>query len=105
MTALLVLAAAALAALVSLLIAARSPLGELQTLLGTRDGELCSERAARADESAARAALEARLRASEEKHQSLQQTFAALSKQALDANTAHLVQLADQVVRRAQQAS
>ncbi len=105
MTAFLVLAAAALATVVSLLFAARSRLRELHALLGVRDRELCGERAARADESAARAALEARLLASEEKHQSLQQTFAALSKQALDANTAHLVALADQVVRRAQQTS
>ena len=35
----------------------------------------------------------------------MQQTFAALSRQALDANSAHLVQLAEQVVRRAQETS
>jgi len=49
--------------------------------------------------------VQARLEASEEKHQRLQETFASLSRQALDANTAHLVQLAEQVVRRAQESS
>jgi DNA recombination protein RmuC len=105
MTALLAVLAAALAAAVSLLIVARGRRRELEVLLSSKDVELCGERAVRAEESAARAGLEARLRASEEKHHSLQQTFAALSRQALDANTAHLVQLAEQVVRRAQETS
>ena len=108
MTALLTVlafAAAALAATLALLLVARSRQRELQSLLATREAELGGERAVREEEIAARAGLEARLQASEERHQGLQQTFAALSRQALDANSAHLVQLAEQVVRRAQETS
>ena len=105
MTALVAVLAAALAAVLSLLLTARARQRELEALLANRDAELRIERAARAEESAARAALEARLQASEEKQKTLQQTFAALSREALDANSAHLVQLTEQVVRRAQETS
>ncbi len=105
MTALVAVLAAALAAVLSLLLTARARQRELEPLLANRDAELRIERAARAEESAARAALEARLQASEEKQKTLQQTFAALSREALDANSAHLVQLTEQVVRRAQETS
>ncbi len=98
------LAAAALVS-VALLVSGRSRVRELQARLVAQEAELRAERDARAAECAARAALAAELRASEEKHQKLQETFAALSKQALDANTQHLVQLAEQVVQRAQLAS
>src|SRR3989440_3036747 len=104
MIALFALLAAATALLV-LLASSRAKVRELKSALLARDAELRSEREVRAAESAARAALEARLDSSEEKHQKLQETFAALSRQALDANTAHLVQLADQVLRRAQESS
>ena len=103
MTALAALLAAALAAAVALLVSAWRRKGKLEALMAERDAELRKEREDRAGESAARAALQARLEASEEKHEKLQETFASLSRQALDANTAHLVQLADQVVRRAQE--
>src|SRR5437870_12905708 len=100
------LAALAVAAVLSMLLArSRSRGSALRVSLEAREAELRSEREARASESAARAAVQARLEASEEKHQRLQETFASLSRQALDANTAHLVQLAEQVVRRAQESS
>src|SRR5438552_5183470 len=104
MIALLALLAAAVALSV-LLASSRAQVRDLKSALLARDAELRSEREVRSAESAARAALEARLDSSEEKHQRLQETFAALSRQALDANTAHLVQLADQVLRRAQESS
>jgi len=104
MIALLALLAAAIA-LAVLLASSRAQVRDLKSSLLARDAELRSEREVRAAESSARAALEARLESSEEKHQRLQETFAALSRQALDANTAHLVQLADQVLRRAQESS
>src|SRR5947208_29506 len=104
MIALLALLAAAVALSV-LLASSRAQVRDLKSALLARDAELRSEREVRSAESAARAALEARLDPSEEKHQRLQETFAALSRQALDANTAHLVQLADQVLRRAQESS
>src|SRR5205085_1925162 len=88
-----------------LLFGARAQVRDLRSALQAREAELRAEREARAAGAAAQAALEARLESSEEKHQKLQETFAALSRQALDANTAHLVQLADQVVRRAQESS
>src|SRR5437899_7671735 len=100
------LAALAVAAVLSILLASsRTRASALRLSLEAREAELRSEREARASESAARAAVQARLEASEEKHQRLQETFASLSRQALDANTAHLVQLAEQVVRRAQESS
>src|SRR2546430_4747543 len=100
------LAALAVAAVLSILLASsRTRASALRRSLEAREAELRSEREARASESAARAAVQARLEASEEKHQRLQETFASLSRQALDANTAHLVQLAEQVVRRAQESS
>src|SRR3989475_9433856 len=96
---------AAAAVLSVLLASSRAHANALRLSLEAREAELRSEREARASESSARAALQARLDASEEKHQRLQETFASLSRQALDANTAHLVQLAAQVVRRAQESS
>ena len=105
MIALVALLAAAALALLVLLAGARAQAQDLRSTLQAREAELRSEREARAAASAAQAALEARLESSEEKQQKLQETFAALSRQALDANTAHLVQLADQVVRRAQESS
>jgi DNA recombination protein RmuC len=101
----LVALVAAAVALAVLLAASRAQARDLRSALEVREAELGSEREARTTASAACAALEARLEASEEKHQKLQETFAALSRQALDANTAHLVQLADQVMRRAQESS
>src|SRR5919201_1941276 len=100
-----ILALLAAVALLVLLASSRAQVRDLKSALHAREGELRSEREARAAASADRAALEARLESSEEKHQKLQETFAALSRQALDANTAHLVQLADQVLRRAQESS
>src|SRR2546430_15117390 len=100
------LAALAVAAVLSILLASsRTRASALRLSLEAREAELRSEREARASESAARAAVQARLEASEEKHQRLQETFASLSRQALDANTAHLVPLAQQVVRPAQERS
>src|SRR2546423_5751379 len=104
MIALLALLAAAIALSV-LFASSRAQVRDLKSALLARDAELRSEREVRSAESAARAALEAHLEASEEKHQRRQETFAALSRQALDANTAHLVQLAEQVLRRAQETS
>jgi DNA recombination protein RmuC len=105
MTALLAVLATALAAAVSLLVSARARTRAAEAVLAARDAELRTERDSRGAESMARAALQAQLEASEAKHLKLQETFAALSRQALDANTAHLVQLAEQVVRRAQESS
>jgi DNA recombination protein RmuC len=105
MTALLAVLATALLALCAAHVALRARAKELRAGLDARDQDLHAEREARAVESSARAALQARLEASEGKNTKLQETFAALSKQALDANTAHLVQLAEQVVRRAQESS
>ena len=100
------LAGLAVAAVLSILLASsRARESALRLSLKAGETELRSEREARASESAARAAVQAHLEASEEKHQRLQETFASLSRQALDANTAHLVQLAEQVVRRAQESS
>src|SRR5256885_2930823 len=96
---------AAAAVLSVLLASSRAHANALRLSLEAREAELRSEREARASESSARAALQARLDASEEKHQRLQETFASLSREALDANTAHLVQLAEQVMRRAQEGS
>src|SRR2546426_867120 len=85
------LAALAVAAVLSILLASsRTRASALRLSLEAREAELRSEREARASESAARAAVQARLEASEEKHQRLQETFASLSRQALDANTAKL---------------
>src|ERR671936_2982891 len=107
MIALFALLAAVAAVLSALLAVSRAQARDLHESLQAREAELRSERearageaAARAAETAARAALEARLQASEEKHQEVARTFAALSREALDANTAHLVQLAEQVLRR-----
>jgi DNA recombination protein RmuC len=112
MIALFALLAAVAAVLSALLAVSRAQARDLHESLQAREAELRSERearageaAARAAETAARAALEARLQASEEKHQEVARTFAALSREALDANTAHLVQLAEQVLRRAQESS
>src|SRR5207248_2365930 len=84
MIALLALLAAAVALSV-LLASSRAQVRDLKSALLARDAELRSEREVRSAESAARAALEARLDSSEEKHQRLQEPFAALSRQALDA--------------------
>src|SRR5256885_3109054 len=101
-----ILAGLAVAAILSILLgSSRARESALRLSLKAGETELRSEREARASESAARAAVQAHLEASEEKHQRLQETFASLSRQALDANTAHLVQLAEQVVRRAQESS
>src|SRR3989442_7569004 len=96
---------AAAAVLSILLASSRAHANALRLSLEAREAELRSEREARASECAARAALQARLDASEEKHQRLQETFASLSREALDANTAHLVRLAEQAMRRAQEGS
>src|SRR2546428_7760136 len=90
---------AAAAVLSVLLASSRAHANALRLSLEAREAELRSEREARASESSARAALQARLDASEEKHQRLQETFASLSREALDANTAHLVRLAEPVMR------
>ena len=52
-----------------------------------------------------RAALEAQLRAAQEQQLLLHETFAGLAKSALDANSVQLVQLNEQVLKRAQQSS
>src|SRR5256885_16380773 len=96
---------AAAAVLSVLLASSRAHANALRLSLEAREAELRSEREAHASESAARAAVQARLDGSEEKHQRLQETFASLSREALDANTAHLVRLAEQVMRRAQEGS
>ena len=96
---------AAAAVLSVLLASSRAQANALRLSLEAREAELRSEREVRASECAARAAVQARLDASEEKHQRLQETFASLSREALDANTAHLVRLAEQVMRRAQEGS
>ena len=104
MIALLALLAAAVALSV-LLASSRAQVRDLKSALLARDAELRSEREVRSAESAARAALEARLDSSEEKHQRLQETFAALSRQALDANSRHLLELGEQILARAQDMS
>src|SRR3989442_12153597 len=101
----LVVGFAAAAVLSVLLASSRAHANALRLSLEAREAELRSEREARASESSARAALQARLDASEEKHQRLQETFASLSREALDANTAHLVRLAEQVIGPAQEGS
>src|SRR2546429_8207788 len=96
------LAGLAVAAVLSILLASSlARAGALRLSLEAREAELRSEREARASESAARAAVQARLEASEEKHQRLQETFASLSRQALGAKTAHLGAPAEAGGRRA----
>lgn len=105
MTALFAVLAAALAAVLYLLASTR---GRLRALQGARDEQakqLAVLQPALIQAESRRAALEAQLRAAQEQQHKLQETFAALSKQALDANTAHLVQLAEQVLSRAQESS
>ncbi|HEX9577902.1 MAG TPA: DNA recombination protein RmuC [Myxococcales bacterium] len=105
MIALLAVLAAALAAVLYLLAAARAcahasaaDLVRIQTDAAALRDQLSQSRAAAA-------ALQAELRASEEKHGRLQETFAALSKEALDANSAHVLRLTEQVLKRAQESS
>src|SRR3989442_11209377 len=96
---------AAAAVLSILLASSRAHANALRLSLEAREAELRSEREARASECAARAAVQARLDASEEKHQRLQETVASLSREALDADTAHLVRLSEQGMRRAPEGS
>ena len=94
MTALLALLAATLS--VSLLLWLR--VRELQSRAASHQADLV-----RLGES--RAALEQELRGARDQHQTMQQTFAALSREALEANSGHLVRLAEQVLQRAQASS
>jgi DNA recombination protein RmuC len=130
MTALLAVLCVALVAAFYLLASARAHAARLGAVLEARDTELLraredaareaqqlrSERdvaaralAAMGEERAADrarlATLEAELRAGADRHQKLQETFAALSRQALDANSGHLLQLTEQVLSRMQEAS
>jgi DNA recombination protein RmuC len=130
MIALLAFPCVALAVALYLLASARAQRARLGAVLEARDTELLRARedAAReaqelragrdeaeralaalrethADDCARLGRLEAELRASEDKHQKLQETFASLSKQALDANSGHLLQLTEQVLSRLQEAS
>src|SRR5438105_11747985 len=105
MTALLALLAAALAFALYLLASTRARLGAVAEELDRTRQQLQRSQTELALVAAAHAAVEAQLRANEDRHEKLQQTFAALSKDALDANSAHLVQLAEQVLARGQEAS
>src|SRR5689334_8143615 len=130
MTALLAVLCVALVAAFYLLASARAHAARLGAVLEARDTELLraredaareaqqlrSERdvaaralAAMGEERAADrarlATLEAELRAGADRHQKLHETFAALSRQALDANSGHLLQLTEQVLSRMQEAS
>lgn len=81
---------------------------ETQQLRSERDEAVraaASMRDGRAADGARLATLEAELRASKEDHDKLRQTFASLSKEALDANSGHLLQLTEQVLSRIQEAS
>src|SRR5881394_3205464 len=81
----LAILAAALAAVLYLLAAARGRERELHARLEARDAEAVS--------------LRADLTAERANHDRLQQTFAALSKEALDSNSAHFARMADQIVK------
>ena len=130
MTALLAVLCAALAAALYLLASARANAARLGAVLEARDTELLRAREDAAREaqqlrserdeaarvlaqmrdevaagSARLATLQAELRASEDRHHKLEETFAALSKQALDANSGHLLQLTEQVLSRMQETS
>ena len=119
MTALLAIAlaaSAALAAAFSLLFSTRSRLRELHSLLAARDAELCGERAARAKEAAASAALQAQLEAEresaasklamlEQAERKLTDSFDALSQKALRANNDQFLQLAQESLGRFAQAA
>ncbi len=119
MTALLAIAAAALAAVLYLLASAQAQRRELQARLEARDAELVRSRAdnERSQEECdrvreqitaaevARARVMTELAAANETREKLQQTFDALAKKALDSNSAHVLQLTEQVLARAQEAS
>jgi DNA recombination protein RmuC len=112
MTALLAVLAAALAAVLYLLASARGRVRALESELERARVELGDQRERDAAISTAlsqaesrRAALEAQLHAAREQQEKLNETFAALAKGALDANSAQLVQLTEQVLKRAQESS
>lgn len=105
MTALCATLAAAVAIVLYLLASARARLRLLQAARDEQAKQLAVLQPALTQVESRRAGLEAELRAAQEQQHKLQETFAALSKQALDANSAHLVQLAEQVLGRAQESS
>ena len=116
MTAVLAALAAAPAATLALLAAARGRRRELESLLAARDADLAEERARRAAEANARAALEAQVeaerRAAEEKlalvrdaQRSLADTFDALGRRALQANNDQFLQLARESLGRIAEAA
>src|SRR5882672_11459612 len=91
MTPLLAVFAAALAAAISLLIATRGRVRELEEVAAAREAEAREERAARTRERAAAAAKLALVRDAERK---LGESFEALSQRALRANNDQFLQLA-----------
>ncbi|HEY6910454.1 MAG TPA: DNA recombination protein RmuC [Myxococcales bacterium] len=119
MTALLAALFVALLAALCLLASARAQAVRLGAVLEARDTELLRVRATAAEtaraldrtreervaDAARIATLDAELRASKEEHDKLRETFASLSKQALDANSGHLLQLTRQVLEQLQEAS
>jgi DNA recombination protein RmuC len=116
MTALFAILAAALAAVLALLLAARGRVRELEGAIAARDAEARDERAARARESAAGAALQAQLEAErvsaaeklallQEAERKLADSFDALSQRALRANNEQFLQLARESLGRIAQAA
>src|SRR5437763_531829 len=112
MTALPAVLAVALAIVLYLLASARARLRELHSRLEARDSEALGLRAALEQTreritvaEAARARIEAELESARASDDKLQSTFAALSREALDANSRHLLELGEQILARAQDMS
>jgi DNA recombination protein RmuC len=116
MTPLLAVFAAALAAAVSLLIATRGRVRELEEVAGAREAEAREERAARTRESAAAAAQKAQLEAEraaaadklallQGAERKLAESFEALSQRALRANNDQFLQLARESLGRMAEAA
>jgi DNA recombination protein RmuC len=116
MTALFAILAAALAAVLALLLTARGRVRELESSIAALDAEARDERAARARESAAGAALQAQLEAErisaaeklallQEAERKLADSFDALSQRALRANNEQFLQLAQESLGRMAQAA
>jgi DNA recombination protein RmuC len=116
MTPLLAVFAAALAAAVSLLIATRGRVRELEEVAAAREAEAREERAARTRESAAAAAQKAQLEAEraaaadklalvQDAERKLGESFEALSQRALRANNDQFLQLARESLGRMAQAA